>query len=181
MTSFFVVLCNVINMSKFCSECGQKLPNENMKFCPECGKPQILSSAQPESKRSVPIPSINVNVERKPIPETSRLYPLKFEKFLLPNEIAVFRTQGSLYVGAEANLHGYVTNNRVIFYASKGLVFKSDRLHEIPLKDINYYKIVEEGLVFKKMYLQLNDLQIKGDTPDILELYRAIQVAKQAK
>ena len=168
-------------MSKFCAECGQKLPNENMKFCPECGKPVISSSVQREYKKSEPIIPININVERKPITETSRLSNLKIEKFLLPNEIVVYSTEGSLYVGGEEGLKGYVTNNRVIFYASKGLIFKLDRLHEIPLKEINYFKIVEEGLLLKKMYLQLNDLKIKGDRSDILELYRTIQVAKQAK
>jgi len=173
---------NVINMSKFCAECGQKLPNENMKFCPECGVSIISSSIQLENKSSKPNPPpTNLNVEKKPITETSRLSNLKIEKFLIPNELAVFTTRGSLYVGGEEGLKGYVTNNRVIFYASKGLIFKSDRLHEIPLKDINYYKIVEEGLVFKIIYLRLNDLRIKGDREDILELYRAIQVAKQAK
>jgi hypothetical protein len=168
-------------MSKFCSECGQKLPNENMKFCPECGKPVISSSVQREYKKSEPITHVTVNVEKRPITETSRLSNLKIEKFLLPNEIVVYSTEGSLYVGGEEGLKGYVTNSRVIFYASKGLIFKLDRLHEIPLKEINYFKIIEEGLLLKKMYLQLNDLKIKGDRSDILELYRTIQVAKQAK
>jgi hypothetical protein len=169
-------------MSKFCAECGQKLPIENIKFCPECGTSIILSSLQFENKNSKPNPPpTNLNVETKPITETSRLSNLKIEKFLIPNEIAVYTTRGSLYVGGEEGLKGYVTNNRVIFYASKGLIFKSDRLHEIPLKDINYYKIVEEGIVFKIMYLRLNDLRIKGDREDILELYRSIQIAKQAK
>jgi len=152
-----------------------------MKFCPECGKPVISSLVQRESKKSEPITHVTVNVERKPITETSRLSNLKIEKFLLPNEIIIYSTEGSLYVGGEEGLKGYVTNNRVIFYASKGLIFKLDRLHEIPLKEINYFKIVEEGLLLKKMYLQLNDLKIKGDRSDILELYRTIQVAKQAK
>jgi hypothetical protein len=168
-------------MSKFCAECGQKFRSENMKFCPECGKPTVSSPIQQENKKTEPIPPTNLNVKKKPITETSRLSNLKIEKFLLPNEIAVYTTAGSLYVGGEEGLKGYVTNNRVIFYASKGLIFKLDRLHEIPLKEINYYKIVEEGLVFKIMYLQLNDLKIKGDRSDILELYRTIQVAKQAK
>lgn len=168
-------------MSKFCSECGQKLPNENMKFCPECGKPVTSSSVKQVNKKYAPITHVTVNVEKKPIAETSRLSDLKIEKFLLPNEIAVYSTEGSLYVGGEEGLKGYVTNNRVIFYSSKGLIFKSDRLHEIPLKEINYFKIVEEGLLLKKMYLQLNDLKIKGDRSDILELYRTIQVAIQGK
>jgi len=84
-----------------------------------------------------------------------------------------------LYVGGEQGLKGYVTNKRVIFYTGKGLIFKSDRLHEIPLKDLNYFKIIEEGLVFKVMYLQLNNLRIKGERSDIIGLYKAIQVEKQ--
>ena len=97
----------------------------------------------------------------------------------MPNEMATYATNGSLYVGGEANLKGYVTSNRVIFYASKGLIFKSDRLHEIPLDQIKSYRMVEEGIVFKTIHLQLNDLKITGDRSDILDLYRAIQVAKQ--
>jgi hypothetical protein len=119
------------------------------------------------------------DVAKKPVSETSRLTGLGIEKFLMPHEMANYATEGSLYVGGEANLKGYVTNNRVIFYASKGLIFKSDRLHEIPLDQIRSYRMVEEGIVFKKIHLQLNDLKITGDRSDILDLYRAIQVAKQ--
>lgn len=116
---------------------------------------------------------------KKTVSETSRLTGLGIEKFLMPNEIATYATKSSLYVGGEANLKGDVTSNRVIFYASKGLIFKSDRLHEIPLDQIKSFRIVEEGMIFKTMYLQLNELNIKGDRSDILDLYRAIQAAKQ--
>lgn len=118
------------------------------------------------------------NVERKQVSETSRLSGLQIEKYLIPNEAVLYKTRGSLYVGGEAGLRGYVTSNRVIFYTSKGFVIKSDRMHEIPLTMINQYKIVEEGLIFKEMHLQLNELKIKGDRTDILELYRAIQTLK---
>jgi hypothetical protein len=86
-----------------------------------------------------------------------------------------------LYVGGEADQKGYVTKNRVLFFSSKGFIIKSDRLHEIPVNDIKNFKIVEEGLILKTMYLQLNDLIIKGERTDILELYRAIQTVKHAK
>lgn len=165
-------------MPKFCSDCGAKLADENMKFCSECGKP-VSASTQPQTQKPEIIPDSSLNIEKKPITETSRLSGLKIEKYLVPNEVATFATRGSLYVGGEEGLRGYVTNNRVMFYTSKGLVFKSDRLHEIPLKEIKYVKIIEEGLVFKVMYLQVNDLKIKGDRSDILDLYKAIQVAKQ--
>ncbi len=118
-------------------------------------------------------------IVKKNVSETSRLSGLGIEKFLIPNEIATYATRGSLYVGGEPGLRGYVTNNRVMFYTSKGFIFKSDRLHEIPIDQIKSFRIVEEGMVFKTMYLQLNELRIKGDRSDILDLYRAIQVAKQ--
>ena len=118
-------------------------------------------------------------IERKLVNETSRLSGLGIEKFLMPNEMAKYATKGSLYVGGENGLKGYVTNNRVIFYTSKGLIFKSDRLNEIPLDQIKSFRMVEEGIVFKKIHLQLNDLKITGDRSDILDLYRAIQAAKQ--
>jgi len=59
------------------------------------------------------------------------------------------------------------------------MIIKKDRLHEIPIKDITQFKIVETGLLIKEMYLQLNNLKIKGERSDILDLYRAIQIAKQ--
>jgi len=165
-------------MPKFCSECGVKLSDENMKFCSECGTPITSIATETEIKKPELIPDLVPKIESKPIGETSRLSSLKVEKFLIPNEIITYATRGSLYVGGEEGLRGYVTNNRVIFYASKGLIFKSDRLHEIPLKDIAKYKIVEMGIVFKKMHLELNELKIYGDRSDILDLYKAIQVAK---
>lgn len=115
----------------------------------------------------------------KTVCETSRLSGLAIEKFLMPNEIVTYATSGSLYVGNIPGLKGYVTKNRVIFYKREGLIIKNDILNEVQIDQIKSYRIVEEGLVFKSMYFQLNELKIKGDRSDILELYRAIQVAKQ--
>jgi hypothetical protein len=166
-------------MPKFCSECGYQLPNENMKFCPSCGTPTLPPVMKKQDMKSEQIPYASPKIDRKPISETSRLSGLRIEKYLIPNEIATYATKGSLYVGGEQGLKGYVTNNRVIFYSSKGLLFKSDRLIELQLKEIKLFKIIEEGLVFKSMHLQLDTLRIKGERSDILALYRAIQMAKQ--
>jgi hypothetical protein len=166
-------------MPKFCPHCGAKLQDENMKFCSECGNPITSTSIQRQDKKLEEIPDSSLNIEKKHVSETSRLSGLKIEKYLIPNEIVRYATAGSLYVGGEAGLKGYVTSSRVMFYTSLGLLIKKDRLHEIPLDQIRSYKIVEEGLVFKEMHLQLNELKIKGDRADILGLYRAIQAARQ--
>lgn len=117
-------------------------------------------------------------IMHKSVSETSRLSGLAIEKFLMPNEIVSFATRGSLYVGNMPGLKGYVTKNRVIFYKRDGLIIKNDILNEIPMEQIKSYKIVEEGFIIKNMYFQLNELKIKGERSDILELYRAIQTAK---
>lgn len=120
----------------------------------------------------------------KTVSETSRLSGLAVEKFLMPNEIVTYATRGSLYIGKNktdttSGFKGYVTKNRVIFYKRDGLIIKNDRLNEIPLDQIKSYRMVEQGLIFKDIHLELNELQIKGERSDILELYRAIQAAKQ--
>jgi hypothetical protein len=173
-------------MAKFCPECGEQAANPADKFCAFCGN-QIIkpssnitpSSYKQEESEFDTVQEPEIKIEKKSITATSRLSGLKIEKFLIPNEIVNYATRGSLYVGGEANLKGYVTNNRVIFYAEKSnlIVFKSDRMHEIPLNKIESYRIVEEGLILKQMHLQLNKLRITGDRADILDLYRAIQTA----
>ncbi|MDO9098909.1 MAG: zinc-ribbon domain-containing protein [Candidatus Methanoperedens sp.] len=146
----------------FCQKCGtQNL--DDASFCVKCGN--NFQSIKPE-------------FEKKPINETSRLSGLGIEKYLIANEIITYATTGSLYVGNVPNFKGIVTNNRIIFYKREGFIIKNDILNEIPLDQIKSYKIVEEGLIFKNMYFQLNELKIKGERGDILELYKAIQTAK---
>ncbi len=120
---------------------------------------------------------------KKTVSETSRLSGLGIEKFLMPNEMLIYATIGNLYVGTNNNdiaagFKGYVTKNRIIFYKRAGLIFKSDIINEIPLNQITSYNMVEEGIVFKKMHLKLNQFKINGERSDILEMYRAIQAAK---
>jgi predicted nucleic acid-binding Zn ribbon protein len=196
-------------MPNYCPECGVKLPNPGVKFCSECGaKIASVPNKQEKQKRFINCPSCGALIDStsaycpkctvvikpdlietkvynpnplvtKPVSESSRLSGLKIEKYLMSNEIPTYKTKGSLYVGGEANMKGYVTNKRVLFFKSTGLIFTSDRLNEIPLDKITYYKIIEQGIVFKEMYFQLNELKIKGDRSDILGLYRAIQDAQQ--
>lgn len=120
-------------------------------------------------------------IVKKPVSETSRLSGLRIEKYLIPNEMVTYATKGSLYLGNRAGFKGYVTSNRVMFYkrTSNLIIFKNDLLNEIPLDQIKSYKLVETGTIFKKMRLDLNELTINGDRSDILEMYRAIQIAKQ--
>ncbi|MDD1674856.1 MAG: zinc ribbon domain-containing protein [Methanomicrobiales archaeon] len=170
---------------KFCSACGASVapgetapesPGEGA-VCPKCGTTIDPESAVCPECNTVVNPEL---VDKKPVSDTSRWYGLAIQKYLQPNEIAIFRTKGNLVVGGEDGLKGYVTNNRVMFYASKGLVFKKDRLLEMQLSSLSTFRIVEEGMILKKMHLRLNDFKITGNRSDILELYSTIQRLKQA-
>jgi len=121
---------------------------------------------------------MNEEILTKQTNETSRLSGLGIEKFLMPNEMVTYATAGSLYVSNIPGLKGYVTKNRVMFYKQEGFIFKSDILNEIPMDQIKSYKLIEEGIIFKTFYFQLNELKIKGDRSDVLDLYRAIQTSK---
>lgn len=127
---------------------------------------------------------MNEEIIKESVSVTSRLSGLGIEKFLMPNEIIIYATNGNLYVGTNlkkdmaAGFNGYITKNRIIFYKRAGLIFKKDFLNEIPMDQIKSYRMVEEGIVFKKIRLELNEFKINGDRSDILDMYRAIQSAK---
>ena len=123
---------------------------------------------------------MNPNIEKKPVSESSGSTGIKIEKYLYPNETAVYSTKGCLEVMGKKGLKGYVTNNRVMFHASRDSICESDYLFAIPLDRINFFEIVEDGWIGTGMFLQLNDQRIMGDKSEILELYKAILAAKNS-
>lgn len=117
---------------------------------------------------------------KTPVNKASRPAGLKIEKYLKPHEVITYSTRKKLYVDGDEGLKGFVTDRRVIFYASKGFFSKSCKLYEISFKRIYSYNIIKVGSVIKRMHLQLNDLRISGDRTDILDLFEAIQTAKKS-
>jgi hypothetical protein len=124
-------------------------------------------------------------IERQPILDTSRLSQVGIEKFIAPDEKINYASKGRFFFGsARDSRYAYVTNKRVLFYdrARALLVFKSDRLDEIYLDHIRGFKLVETGVLVKKVYLALSDadkgsMRIQGQRAEVLDLYRAIQFA----
>jgi hypothetical protein len=79
--------------------------------------------------------------------------------------------------------HAYVTNKRVIFYGQQGVMLgliKNDRLDEIFLSQIRQLRLVEHGMISKRIYLDLDGMELHGQRGYLLDLYRAIQSARVA-
>ena len=105
----------------------------------------------------------------------------------MPGENVNYATIHSVYVGSDPNLKAYVTNERrLLFYGKRGgllgtNLLSSDNFREIPLSEIRNIRIVESGLFVKSMVLHLDNMQVKGDRGDILNLHMAIQKQKRAR
>jgi hypothetical protein len=109
----------------------------------------------------------------------SRLSRSGVEKFLVPGERIIYSTPGRIFYG-RAKRHVHVTNSRVMFYTKEGVLIKHDRLDEVPVHGIRIVKLVEIGLVRKKVYLELDEMKLLGPRGDLLSLYRSIQTARAA-
>ncbi len=167
---------------QYCPKCGNKV-KEDDKFCGKCGNTveRPNEDIRPlEGEESIEIVSSEGISTLERDRELSRLSGSKLEKYLTDGEKLFFTTKSPVQAGGEQQLHGYVTDSRVIFYGRKGFIIKSDRFIEIPFEQIKSYKMVETGTIFKKMQLEINDLRVDGSRSDILRLYKAIQTQKVA-
>ena len=100
------------------------------------------------------------------------------EKYLNNNERIIFSTKGVVSVDEESGFTAYVTNQRVIFFNRRGLLFKKDRLIDILHRHISGVNFREEGLIFKKKLLNIKgtniDINLQGKSSDLGELHKQI-------
>ena len=172
----------------FCPNCGKEVKSDE-RFCRSCGKnlelPQRAQSPQPvqEVEETQDASEEESPVIRTPIPETSRLSGIGIEKYLAPGEHIIYSTTGRIWVNKKQE-RAYVTNERLIFYHREGVLLglvKNERLNERQLTEIGgKITLREEGLIGKKLYLELSDMRISGDRGDLLGLYKALQSAKRS-
>jgi hypothetical protein len=118
-------------------------------------------------------------VESHPISDTSRLSRVGIEKFLARGEVIIYSTPGRIFYG-RAKRHAHVTNSRIIFYTREGVLIKHDRLDEVSLHGIRTVKLVETGLISKKIYLELDEMKLLGSRGDLLDLYKSVQSVRVA-
>ena len=111
------------------------------------------------------------------VPDTSRLSRVGVEKFLIPGEKVAYVTPGRIHYGNQQR-RVYVTNKRVILYGQQGVMLglvKQDRLDEVFLNQIRSFRLVETGMISKRIYLELDEMKLEGRRGHLLDLYRAIQ------
>lgn len=166
----------------FCSSCGTQT-GANDRFCKNCGY-NFGAQSQPIAVRQTISGSTDESfyddaIESHPIDDMSRLSRSGVEKFLVPGERIIYSTPGRIFYG-RAKRHVHVTNSRVMFYTKEGVLIKHDRLDEVPVHGIRIVKLVEIGLVRKKVYLELDEMKLLGPRGDLLSLYRSIQTARAA-
>ena len=103
---------------------------------------------------------------------------MAFEDFLLPDEIIQYRSPKPVeYEGELYNF--YVTNDRLIWYKTKGLFFRKDSLVAVARKNVTEIKYDEEGLITKTAFLRIGmkgkTAEINGSPATIRAIYKELQ------
>lgn len=102
---------------------------------------------------------------------------MPLEEFLLPNENVEFSTPTEILYGGE-KFQCFLTNQRVMFFARRGIVFKRDHVISIALAEIIEMEYQERGL-FKKGYIfiksEKTNFSLQGNTETMKELTKLLQ------
>jgi len=101
---------------------------------------------------------------------------MPLEDYLLPGEEIRFHSNQSIKYGGKM-YELLVTNKRLLLYAKRGLVFKSDDLVSIKLDELQGVKYKERGVIGKTGILEVHGktvLQLEGTPSAIKALYQQI-------
>jgi hypothetical protein len=101
---------------------------------------------------------------------------MPLEDYLLPGEDIRFHSGQSVRYGG--NLYELlVTNKRILLYARRGLVFKSDDVVSIKLEELQGVKYKERGVIGKTGILEVQAktlFQFEGNPAEMKTLYQQI-------
>ncbi len=103
---------------------------------------------------------------------------LVLEDFLFPGETVIFQS-GKVKTLRE-NFDFYVTDQRILLYRRRGVVFKKDRIIAERIEDIRTLHYYEKGIARKKGVLSIETLSkkmepIEGKIEDIKAIWQEIQ------
>jgi len=95
---------------------------------------------------------------------------------LLPGEDIRFQSKGLVEYGG-SRYQVIVTNKRIILYAQRGLVFKSDDVVTFKLEDVQGIKYREQGIIGKKGIVEIHaktKAVLTGPVSEMKSLYQQL-------
>ena len=98
------------------------------------------------------------------------------ESFLSPGENIRFRSKSNVSRGNK-EYQLLMTDKRLILYARRGLIFKSDDLITEPIEGIRSIKYRERGMFSKKGVITIEAatvMSLEGKAPEMKELYHSL-------
>lgn len=101
---------------------------------------------------------------------------MPLEDYLLPGEEIRFHSGQSVSYGGKL-YELLVTNKRLLLYARRGLVFKSDDVVSIKLDELQGVKYKEKGVIGRIGILEIHGktrIQLEGHPAEMKTLYQQI-------
>jgi len=103
---------------------------------------------------------------------------MPLEEFLFSNEKIEYSTLPEIEYAGDKNFQFFVTNQRAILFARRGLIFKRDHIISRAISEIVEIAYKEKG-IFKKghMYIksEKGNLEFKGKTEIVKEITKLLQ------
>ncbi|AEC51633.1 hypothetical protein PNA2_0717 [Pyrococcus sp. NA2] len=96
--------------------------------------------------------------------------------YLLPGEDIRFQSKSFVEYGGN-RYQVIVTNKRIILYAQRGWIFKSDDVVTFKLEDIQGIKYKEEGIIGKKGIIEIHAktiAKLSGPASEMKALYQQL-------
>lgn len=101
---------------------------------------------------------------------------MPLEDYLLPGEEIRFRSDQGVKYGN--NLYTLlVTNKRLLLYARRGLLFKSDDVVSIKLEELHGIKYKERGIISRTGMIEIHGktlFQLEGPPSEMKTLYQQV-------
>jgi hypothetical protein len=101
-------------------------------------------------------------------------YRLPLEEYLMPGEEVLFRSSSAVKYGAKP-YRVVVTDRRVVLYASRGAVFKSDDVVAQKMEELTGVKYSERGVIGKKGIITIESrtrMDLVGPAGEMKALYQ---------
>ncbi len=100
------------------------------------------------------------------------------EDFLFPGEIIIF--QSGKVETLNDRFDFYITNQRIVLYRRRGVVFKKDRVIAERIEDVQTLNYDEKGIVKKKGVLRIETMSkkmepIEGKVSDMKAIWQELQ------